>query len=282
MRTRTWSWDAGRRGGGFTLVELLVVVSIIVVLLALLMPAMGRAVYSAALVKCAASQKVIGSGVMQYAMEYRRSYPDRSGLSGRPANENPLEWLNAMNLARPNLQYDMRPQLQKLFDVNRTLQCPLTDPVELMKTEADVVVEASYTMWWGWRYVVGGQMYAGMYRMGDGFEWGGSSYNILAGDIDLRYEGSNAQASHPDRDPKTLYAAKAEQELVYQHRSTVSRWVRAGSDRGKLDLNYLFDDGSARRYDNVTGWRILDGRMDRVPIQFDRRRPSDEFQIPRQ
>src|SRR5438876_557647 len=46
----------------FTLIELLVVVTIIVVLLALLTPALDRAIYQAELTVCAANQHTVGAG----------------------------------------------------------------------------------------------------------------------------------------------------------------------------------------------------------------------------
>jgi prepilin-type N-terminal cleavage/methylation domain-containing protein len=56
----------------FTLIELLVVVTIIVVLLALLTPALDKAVTAAELVKCAANLHAFGVAVPQYALDNRR------------------------------------------------------------------------------------------------------------------------------------------------------------------------------------------------------------------
>src|SRR5687768_10280921 len=69
---------------GFTLVELLVVVAIIAVLLALLMPAMDKAIYQAELAACAATQKGIVSGATLYAMNYKRSFPNRYVAGNSP------------------------------------------------------------------------------------------------------------------------------------------------------------------------------------------------------
>src|SRR5687768_324821 len=60
---------------GFTLVELLVVVTIIVVLLAMLVPALSKAVYQAQLAQCAAGLRATGTGVIEYASANRRFYP---------------------------------------------------------------------------------------------------------------------------------------------------------------------------------------------------------------
>jgi len=65
----------GPRGSAFTLIELLVVVTIIVVLLALLAPALDRAVEAADRAKCLANQRTIVQACHQYAMDYRRRLP---------------------------------------------------------------------------------------------------------------------------------------------------------------------------------------------------------------
>jgi len=61
----------------FTFVELLVVITIIVVLLALLVPALDEAVYQADLAVCATHQHGIGVGAVAYALNHAR-------IPGRP------------------------------------------------------------------------------------------------------------------------------------------------------------------------------------------------------
>ena len=59
----------------FTLVELLVVIGIIAVLLALLMPMMGRARQQAQLTACKSNLRSIGQALEMYSNDYRR-FPD--------------------------------------------------------------------------------------------------------------------------------------------------------------------------------------------------------------
>ncbi len=59
-------------GSGFTLVELLVVVSIIAILLALLTPALDKAMDEATKSQCAANLHAFGSGHFNYAMDNKR------------------------------------------------------------------------------------------------------------------------------------------------------------------------------------------------------------------
>jgi prepilin-type N-terminal cleavage/methylation domain-containing protein len=78
----------------FTLIELLVVVTIIVVLMALLAPAIDKAVEAAVRVKCAANLHAWGVAVPQHYMDHRRKLlkvslhsvndPDRGALPSYP------------------------------------------------------------------------------------------------------------------------------------------------------------------------------------------------------
>jgi prepilin-type N-terminal cleavage/methylation domain-containing protein len=61
---------------GFTLVELLVVISIIAMLLALIMPALSKAKAKAMQVICKSNMKQIGSALTVYAQEYNNKYPE--------------------------------------------------------------------------------------------------------------------------------------------------------------------------------------------------------------
>lgn len=60
---------------GFTLVELLVVISIIALLLAVLMPALAKAREQGRKIVCGAHMKEMGLGMQMYAMAYKDFYP---------------------------------------------------------------------------------------------------------------------------------------------------------------------------------------------------------------
>ncbi len=60
---------------GFTLVELLVVISIIALLIALLLPALARARSLALQIQCASNMQQIGLAMQEYANEYSGTYP---------------------------------------------------------------------------------------------------------------------------------------------------------------------------------------------------------------
>jgi prepilin-type N-terminal cleavage/methylation domain-containing protein/prepilin-type processing-associated H-X9-DG protein len=64
-----------RRRDGFTLVELLVVIGILVVLIAILLPALSRARQSALRVACSSNLRQIGVALVAYTSEHRGWYP---------------------------------------------------------------------------------------------------------------------------------------------------------------------------------------------------------------
>ena len=275
----------------FTLVELLVVVTIIVILLSLLAPAMSKAIHQAQMLKCGAGPlRMMSSGVLQYTLDYKRRYPDRD--IEQTDRRGTVTYLPAMALAYPAQGFDSRPALRTIFSINQAVQCPMNEPVEMDDTEPDINIEASYMMFWGWQYKPENRpIFKGMMKLGDRFEWGDPgrptySYNVLASDMDFRYgEARSIQGSHPDREPSTMYPLVAVEAPGFWPRNNTSRWVNAGQMgdfmRGLVDLNFAYDDGSVSRLVDVIGWRQQDERVDRIPLQYDVvRYPTDALHVP--
>jgi len=71
-----------RRERGFTLVELLVVLGIIVVLMAITIPALSSVRSSARSTQCASNLRQLGVGLIAYAANGNSSFPINSGASG--------------------------------------------------------------------------------------------------------------------------------------------------------------------------------------------------------
>src|SRR5687768_9530733 len=59
----------------FTLIELLVVVTMVALLLALLTPALDKAIHATEMTKCLVNQRVIAQGCQQYAFDHRGLLP---------------------------------------------------------------------------------------------------------------------------------------------------------------------------------------------------------------
>ena len=77
-----------RRQSGFTLVELLVVIGIIALLLAVLMPALGKARDHANAIKCLSNMRQIGQAYLMHATDHRNHVPT-AGLIHAPYNGTP-------------------------------------------------------------------------------------------------------------------------------------------------------------------------------------------------
>src|SRR5262245_55345399 len=83
--------------GGFTLVELLVVIGIIAVLISILLPALSSARRQANSVKCQSDLKQIGQGFVLYASDYKGVWPVAVHAKGTadpeyPMPNNELRW----------------------------------------------------------------------------------------------------------------------------------------------------------------------------------------------
>ena len=276
------------RHEAFTLVELLVVVAILVVLLALLTPALDQAVYQAELAVCAAQQRSIITGGQQYAMTFRRYYPHRAGMR---TNWEP----EVLYLGNPNgPQHDTRKTIKGYVDL-KLLVDPLCKEVDLSlnstTTNTDpnqIEVYSSYNLWWDAQYhqtsgnAVQGQTslrFNGMFRLGEKFTWRDPSnpaapemaFGLIVNDRDTYNPtaglGNEAHFSHPDRDGVLVNLSLQDGTFMVgpipNDHVTISFWRGESTHlRGLVDGNYGYDDGSVRRHSGVA---IGDERMVRIP-----------------
>lgn len=247
---------------GFTLIELLVVITIIVVLLAMLAPALDKAIYEAELTVCGAKLRGLGGGLVTYAMGYQRRYPQRTGLvgGGRRCIELRITWWPDGPLGGAN--GDDRPFLQPLIPINVTLNCPLTKAVDLETTDPASQIYSPYARWYSWRF---GQQ-KGMFKLGDRFEYGGERFRVLASDCESVSGMDSIQAAHPDKDGILTSVAQQNAPAGFLDRTwTFSRWEVAAAGnlkRGTMDRNFLYEDLSVSRYNDLI---LDDPRLGIVP-----------------
>jgi prepilin-type N-terminal cleavage/methylation domain-containing protein len=239
---------------GFTLIELLVVITIVVVLLALLTPALDKAIYQAELAACAARLDNIALGATAYAAENQGRYPHRALAIGalRPM------MINFGSPTTPGGRLDDRPRLIRHVGLD-TLVDPMVAKLDL-SAEANgpsTAIYASYCLWFGWQ-IADGHGSKGLKRIGDrlGYDNGVDKYafNILASDADSVQTGWGfSQASHPD--PGGPYLGTLQNEpgaSPTQGSFTYSFWTHANSrNKGPIDRQFAYTDGSVRRLDGL-------------------------------
>jgi prepilin-type N-terminal cleavage/methylation domain-containing protein/prepilin-type processing-associated H-X9-DG protein len=120
-----------RKNSGFTLMEILVVISIIVILAGLLTPALSRANRQAKKVECINNLKQIGMALNQYALDNNGSYPaNLAALTTTPANDPYLPpGTTLLQCSGDNGAYTYNGSGQTIGTVNATFnmcQCPAT------------------------------------------------------------------------------------------------------------------------------------------------------------
>jgi len=249
----------------FTLVELLVVVSVIVVLLALLAPAMDKALYAAEMVKCMANLSATSRAGLVYTADFKRRYPYRSHVIRSQGGS--YGAINMNNGTGPN--DDDRIIFRNYLDVNAALNCPLNKKLDYVASKTgpgavnpNTLCYSDYAMWMGWQ--VGGEK--GMFKLGDRFTWRDPrapastarllSSNALVSSFAMCWAGGvPAYADHPDNNG--LWLERADENggdwwnATPLYTITWSTFLPEGHPY-KFNMNFALDDNSVRRIDNIT------------------------------
>jgi prepilin-type N-terminal cleavage/methylation domain-containing protein/prepilin-type processing-associated H-X9-DG protein len=119
-----------KRGNGFTLVELLVVIGIIALLISILLPALGKAREAAKTIKCASNLHNIGAGMAIYIANFHGMFPASNIYAPDPiTNQTPTSPTNGY-LHWSALIFNNAYQAAPPYNVFRTnsgwemFQCP--------------------------------------------------------------------------------------------------------------------------------------------------------------
>jgi prepilin-type N-terminal cleavage/methylation domain-containing protein len=262
---------------GFTLVELLVVVTMIVVLMAMLAPALDQAIYRAELVQCAARQAGITTSVQLYAMGHKRIYPalDPFDAGVQPANiKGPVGGGGPGN----SDPFDYRPKVRAYMPVNN-LHCPMAGTLDL-EDDSSVWIWTTYEIRAGFGYFTKDGLGAvtgrspGMWRIGDRWQFTDTQtdpgkpttydFNIVVGDIDRHTDTDRSAASHPDRGDAANLILESYRDPLYIYNLWVTK--KDGVMRtGLLDANWAYQDGSAGTVAGIKPHPQVDERMARIP-----------------
>jgi hypothetical protein len=270
-----------------------------VVLLALLAPALDRAIYQAELAMCGVNQRTVASGMILYAFDHSRSYPYRYGLRTLEREGGPYSWRPTyLKHGFSGNIVDERPLYRNYMKINDVFNDPLAVAVDLENDVANGEVLATTGVWAGWAYRwdrASPQM-RGLFRLGDRFVWDRLEFDVLASDIDVTFRTTRDeyQSSHPDhRGVLAPLAVENAPHPWWDHDYpgtgsaipiTISLWINfANRQRGPDDLNFAYQDGSVRLLTDVI-WNEPDRQGARtawVPGWGNRNQNSDEvLQLP--
>jgi prepilin-type N-terminal cleavage/methylation domain-containing protein len=266
---------------GFTLVELLVVVTIIVLLLALLAPALDRAIYQAELAVCGSQMRSLSGASLLYAMGQRRAYPGRDERSSDSAMEI-KQRVNAPGLATGTGGTFNVPGLLESYIGVRAWVDPFLQGAGLRIEEAmqdpDAVLMPGYHYYPDWG--TANNFITRMTRMGqklifDAPEGDTRRFGIIVADRDARMNENAGNNSHPDK-------ASVQHLWGYQEGGNpwlgmgdaapfagpttgnvyVAWWRGARARTGLLDNHYALDDGSILRLNDVPIVRVFSPQDD--------------------
>jgi len=270
-----------RPDAGFSLVELLVVISIIAILIALMIPAISKAKYSAQLLTCKNTIRQVGAAAINYAVNNKGWYPynmvsnrqDAGGISF-PGEREMLYYRNQGNfnfggsIAPP----DSRPLWRPYIPIN-LMFCPFTKPglnspnPDAAGTAPTDIIYSNYEYWCGAQVTnLSGDTDRtdGQFRVDQTMRFGGLNYSVLVADFDRYVPGAGYNASHPDtRGIMTVL------DLTTLSNRYYGIWyTKAGTTfRGLIDRNFAMSDGSAKTIYNVISHNssVTDPRFTRMP-----------------
>jgi len=213
-------------GAGFTMVELLVVISIIMLLAALVVPVVKRAQNSSMKAASASNLRQIGVAMNCYTAEHGRFPPPRSNPNAANSYATVFGWVGKKPLrptAAGNLTADKRPLNTYLGNFTADSE------VKVAHSPADRVCDANE-------------------KGGSAYDWYGSSYSFNFTDAreDLTPAGSDMRTTDSISPAKIIYPARflvamehgAFQTSLSDNAKDNDRWYSKTNE-----FNMLFADG---------------------------------------
>ena len=264
----------------FTIVELLVVITVIVILLALLAPALDNAIYQAELAVCSANQSSVAMSLNIYAANHKRWYPNRPGV-GQYA-------MATWQITGAGVNVNWTPNLRGYISFNKQFNDPLCQKIDIEESIPRGIF-MPYSYYAGGRFSQkngAGTYQKGMNKLGDRLEWhldetdtrysgGPRRYDLLFSDYAYTAIARNqGQGSHPDK--AAVWRPQLLQDGPNRHeptastgvtRNTITETMWWGGIRGAIDLNFAYADGAVQRVTDVAF--VDDDRMDLIPAHWD-------------
>jgi hypothetical protein len=231
------------------------------VLLALLTPALDKAIFEAEMAVDMAQHGGIAKGATAYAMGFRRLYPYRPTMDKENGQ---FERIQSGLVG--GVYNDDRPILRQFMGM-KMFQCPFNDQVDYDTTRNDVWILPSTLLWFSGRGLIdkAGQKYRPMRRVGDRVEWSGPrhpflgdteprtwAFDYLASETDWNRMFDQVRTAHPD-DEGVLSPEALQGESVFLVLLGVrSRWRSYETgERGSISQIYARTDGSVRRINDI-------------------------------
>jgi len=249
------------RRPGFSLIELLVVISIIALLIALLLPALNSARYQARIVLCLSNLRQVGAGTFIYMVDNGQYYPwiQRYNNSGNPVSLR----IGSTGVGQDMFEWEV---VVEYFGNKQSMKQAYTCP--MIKPELDLVYPSdrfpyngangvplvTYQLWYQRASPHANVLRETMEKQGDRSVTGpwvidGAKWDILASDVIASAYGISGRAVN--------HVPQGGITTGFDRFHTMGMEIPYPTN---FNANYLRTDGSAKHYGNLYDNDTLVGR----------------------